>query len=700
MRKIITLLFASLGLGFAASAADVAPMAQLSTPDGTVVPSSGIRKADAKDESVDEYPNWTRIFHGKAKFDHEFQKIYDDIYSQKFGANEFFDNDVCVFKSSNSGSDSEVIMFTDLFTPFGWSGTYYESSNKFFPPVSTQERTADPAVNGHAKFVVKSPDFGFPVKFTDDSISIDFGYSVNDETELRKGHVCIEKTPIILDTFGEGYGEFYQISEGTADVVCPAFTERYAIDVFKNVKLMRRDALDGSGKAQIWMTEVFGDSAMCIFDYDPENFSITLKPVVFNSVFSDNYDNANYGLNMFIDKKWGINSDIFEPTYHPSFNASFFCNITNSGKYTAGYEGHITYFPDNETLPQGRFTTFKFEPASINAEAADIEIGTTAESIGDIKPVRYAVVPNYDNRAGHSSELILRMLKNDPTLKSVTVDMEADMPYKAAHAFERSGRQTLIMMCIDKDGRPFHYDIKQCNAQLNENDKWVSLGMGEYTDSIIMYNRRFNTEGAYYDILNSPDYFDVSEYEKSPDYEMQGTWRVEVQQNKADTTLYRLVSPYRNAPWDGFHEGFNYKHIWPGDSVAIEESCYNYFFNDKNPDNNYYMIFHTDDPQNCWVEQSYLGCGWDTEPDGKYADMMGYMLQSIYEFDGKMIKRKYDGLKLHFIMPDYVALENVSVESNDAPVEYFNLQGLRVDNPQNGVYIRRQGNKTSKVLIR
>ena len=35
-----------------------------------------------------------------------------------------------------------------------------------------------------------------------------------------------------------------------------------------------------------------------------------------------------------------------------------------------------------------------------------------------------------------------------------------------------------------------------------------------------------------------------------------------------------------------------------------------------------------------------------------------------------------------------------------APVEYYNLQGIRVSEPTNGLYIRRQGNKATKVLVR
>lgn len=36
----------------------------------------------------------------------------------------------------------------------------------------------------------------------------------------------------------------------------------------------------------------------------------------------------------------------------------------------------------------------------------------------------------------------------------------------------------------------------------------------------------------------------------------------------------------------------------------------------------------------------------------------------------------------------------------DTPVEYYDLQGKRVANPQNGIYIRRQGNNVSKVVVR
>lgn len=59
-----------------------------------------------------------------------------------------------------------------------------------------------------------------------------------------------------------------------------------------------------------------------------------------------------------------------------------------------------------------------------------------------------------------------------------------------------------------------------------------------------------------------------------------------------------------------------------------------------------------------------------------------------------MLKSAGDG---SFSGIDTVVAEDIDA---DAPVEYYNLQGIRVSEPAGGVFIRRQGSKVSKVLIR
>ena len=41
----------------------------------------------------------------------------------------------------------------------------------------------------------------------------------------------------------------------------------------------------------------------------------------------------------------------------------------------------------------------------------------------------------------------------------------------------------------------------------------------------------------------------------------------------------------------------------------------------------------------------------------------------------------------------------ITADGNE-PVEYFNLQGVRVDNPAGGLYIRRQGSDVRKIIIK
>ena len=51
---------------------------------------------------------------------------------------------------------------------------------------------------------------------------------------------------------------------------------------------------------------------------------------------------------------------------------------------------------------------------------------------------------------------------------------------------------------------------------------------------------------------------------------------------------------------------------------------------------------------------------------------------------------------------DQFPISDITVDGDNADVEYFNLQGIRVDadNLTPGIYVRRQGNKATKVVIK
>ena len=56
--------------------------------------------------------------------------------------------------------------------------------------------------------------------------------------------------------------------------------------------------------------------------------------------------------------------------------------------------------------------------------------------------------------------------------------------------------------------------------------------------------------------------------------------------------------------------------------------------------------------------------------------------------------------KLIFAVDSTSGVENFETEDANAPVEYYNLQGVKVANPSNGIFIKVQGNKASKVLVK
>ncbi len=45
-------------------------------------------------------------------------------------------------------------------------------------------------------------------------------------------------------------------------------------------------------------------------------------------------------------------------------------------------------------------------------------------------------------------------------------------------------------------------------------------------------------------------------------------------------------------------------------------------------------------------------------------------------------------------------VDEVITDTDNAPVEYYNIQGIKVENPANGLYIKRQGDKVTKVIVR
>ncbi len=66
----------------------------------------------------------------------------------------------------------------------------------------------------------------------------------------------------------------------------------------------------------------------------------------------------------------------------------------------------------------------------------------------------------------------------------------------------------------------------------------------------------------------------------------------------------------------------------------------------------------------------------------------------IYHYHPKAYAAKYT-----FAVPgdQLTAIQEVGIDAN-APVEYYNLQGVKVENPEKGIFIMKQGSKTTKIV--
>lgn len=59
----------------------------------------------------------------------------------------------------------------------------------------------------------------------------------------------------------------------------------------------------------------------------------------------------------------------------------------------------------------------------------------------------------------------------------------------------------------------------------------------------------------------------------------------------------------------------------------------------------------------------------------------------------------YVDLEFYFGDMDNSAVSEISADKN-APVEYYNMNGIRVENPTNGLFIRKQGGEVKKVMVK
>ncbi len=100
----------------------------------------------------------------------------------------------------------------------------------------------------------------------------------------------------------------------------------------------------------------------------------------------------------------------------------------------------------------------------------------------------------------------------------------------------------------------------------------------------------------------------------------------------------------------------------------------------------------------CWTEGEKTGLGacfgsFIAVPNNEYSVY-------IYHYVPGTVAEKFTFAVEPQSDPSGVESIEAAVEETEAPVEYYNLQGVKVANPSNGIFIKKQGNKASKVYVK
>jgi hypothetical protein len=211
-------------------------------------------------------------------------------------------------------------------------------------------------------------------------------------------------------------------------------------------------------------------------------------------------------------------------------------------------------------------------------------------------------------------------------------------------------------------------------VQPDESDSWVSIGKGKYTDG-----------------------FYVGTYDNITAQEVE----VEIEENKNAAGYFRVVDPFE-ALYPNYIHDKTHKHYLYVD--ATDETCVYVEASASGIDMGYGMGCIDS------VVYEYAGSGynlteyygtWDKETNEITLPAKAVYLGEENYKEGYLYTANADTTFSLKLPESYGAgVKSITVDDN-APVEYFNLQGVRIANPEAGqLVIRRQGSNVTKTVVR
>ncbi|MDE7393758.1 MAG: hypothetical protein K2M80_04720, partial [Muribaculaceae bacterium] len=250
-------------------------------------------------------------------------------------------------------------------------------------------------------------------------------------------------------------------------------------------------------------------------------------------------------------------------------------------------------------------------------------------------------------------------------------DMESGKTYSFTN--DEAGVFSIIIAAVDAAGNVQDGAAHWCHILNDDADNWKSFGKAKFIDPL----------------LYSADYLE----------EMPDAVDVEIEQNIADPNQLRIVNPYSG------HE----------DGIAHD-------------DHGHHIYIDVTDPERVRVKLSLTGFDggyghmsvWSAA--ARYTNSTEELLQYGYvvpTYDDETATISLPAKSIMTAEPDYnhnafyytvedgklelphpVGVSAVIADGDISKAEFYNLQGVRVVEPSNGLYIVRQGSKATKQVVK
>lgn len=221
--------------------------------------------------------------------------------------------------------------------------------------------------------------------------------------------------------------------------------------------------------------------------------------------------------------------------------------------------------------------------------------------------------------------------------------------------------------------------------------------------------------------------FDVDQSEEQYLYEC------ELQQNIENTNVYRLVNPFHgNSPLADLNEdtkgGYIQFDVTDPDHVYFEPVnsgfalsgaginkmfCYNELtfwclYYDMEPAG-FVELVKQQDWEDLFKWTTFkdrcvtLSSVYDETNDPDTNEPIGWVNDACFGYNSQIASGTSwtnTNMEAKIYFPDYTGIESVNAVQEVQGIEYYNLQGIKVEHPSAGIYVVRQGNSTSKRLFR